>query len=99
MLRNLILPVIEFVFALFNSARATNDTDRVGGGVISVSVVDEARIYKCIPFAAPPMGELRLKAHQPVAAWNGVRKCDDFRPDCPQAPHPQSSLYYSAPHN
>jgi hypothetical protein len=43
MLRNLILPVIAFVFALFGSAGATNDTVRVEGGLISVSVVDEVR--------------------------------------------------------
>jgi hypothetical protein len=98
MLRDLILPVIAFVFALFGSAGATNDTVRVEGGLISVSVVDEVRIHKGIPFAAPPMSELRWKAPQPVAAWEGVRKCDDFGPDCPQEPYPQSSLYYSAPH-
>jgi hypothetical protein len=94
MLRNLILPVIALVFALFGSAGATNDTVRVEGGLISVSAVDEARIYRGVPFAAPPTGELRREAPQPVAAWEGVRKCDDFGPDCPQAPYPQSSLYF-----
>jgi carboxylesterase type B len=97
MLRSLILPVIAVVFALFGSAGVTNDAVRVFGGLISFSVVDGARIYKSIPFAATPVSELRRKAPQPVSAWDGVRKCDDFGPDCPQAPYPQSSLHYSAP--
>ncbi|HEX5085945.1 MAG TPA: carboxylesterase family protein [Blastocatellia bacterium] len=98
MLRNLILLVIAIVFALFGSAGATNDAVRVLGGPISVSVVDGVRIFKGIPFASTPVGEMRWKATQFVGAWDGVRKCDDFGPDCPQAPYPQSSLYYSAPH-
>src|SRR6185436_7733160 len=36
------------------------------------------RIYKSIPFAAPPVGELRWKAPQPVQPWSGVKKCDSF---------------------
>ena len=103
MLRKLILRVIAIVFALTGPAGATpagatNDTVRVEGGLISVSVVDDVRIYKGRPFAAPPVCELRWKSPQPVTAWDGVCKCDDFRPNCPQAPYSQSSLYYSAPH-
>jgi carboxylesterase type B len=98
MLRSLIIPVIALVFALFGAAGATNDTVRVEGGLISVSVVDEVRIYQGPPFAARPMGEPRWKAPLPVAAWEGDRKCDDFGSGRPQAPYSQSSLHYSAPH-
>src|SRR4030095_9660201 len=97
MLRNLILLAIGLVFAFSGLALSANDTVRVEGGLISGSVVDGVRSYKGIPFAAPPVGELRWKAPQPVAAWEGVRECNDFGPDCPQAPYPQSSLYYSQP--
>ena len=34
--------------------------------------------YKGIPFAAPPVGDLRWKAPQPVAHWDGVKKCNAF---------------------
>src|SRR5262249_29454974 len=97
MLRNLILLAVGLVFAFSGLALSANDTVRVDGGLISGSVVDGVRSYKGIPFAAPPVGELRWKVPQPVAAWEGVRECNDFGSDCPQAPYPQSSVYYSAP--
>jgi para-nitrobenzyl esterase len=36
------------------------------------------RIFKGIPFAAPPIGNLRWKAPQPPLAWKGVKKCMTF---------------------
>lgn len=35
-------------------------------------------IFKGIPFAAPPVGDLRWKAPQPVKVWSGVLKCTEF---------------------
>ena len=37
-------------------------------------------VFKGIPYAAPPVGDLRWKAPQPPASWEGVRKCDEFGP-------------------
>ena len=37
-----------------------------------------------IPFAAPPVGELRWKAPEPPAPWQGVRQADKFGPACMQ---------------
>ncbi|MGE5108663.1 MAG: carboxylesterase/lipase family protein [Sphingobacteriales bacterium] len=36
--------------------------------------------FKGIPFAAPPVGELRWKEPQPVKNWEGIRKADKFGP-------------------
>lgn len=41
--------------------------------------------YKGIPFAAPPVGDLRWKAPQPAKHWDGVRRCDSFSPSPMQA--------------
>ena len=41
--------------------------------------------WKGIPFAAPPKGELRWKAPQPVAPWQGVREAKDYGNKCLQA--------------
>jgi hypothetical protein len=42
----------------------------------------DVRSFKAIPFAAPPVGDLRWKPPQPVKDWTGVRKADQFGPRC-----------------
>jgi para-nitrobenzyl esterase len=51
-------------------------------GIIEGTWEPEAGLhsFKGIPFAAPPVGELRWKPPQPVANWSGVRKADQFGP-------------------
>src|SRR5215467_11333870 len=45
----------------------------------------DMRIYKGIPFAAPPVGDLRWRAPKPVAHWESVRQADKFGPTCMQS--------------
>lgn len=63
----------------------------VEGGMVNGVVQDNVTIYKGIPFAAPPTGDLRWKAPQPVIPWQGVLAADKFGPACPQAPFPNTS--------
>jgi len=42
------------------------------------------RIYKGIPYAAPPVGDLRWAPPQPPAHWQGIRKATEFGNRCPQ---------------
>ena len=37
-----------------------------------------------IPYAAPPVRDLRWRPPQPTAAWNGIRAADEFGRDCVQ---------------
>jgi para-nitrobenzyl esterase len=45
---------------------------------------DGVRVFRGVPFGAPPIGPLRWKAPQPVAHWDGIRKSDQFGPVCVQ---------------
>lgn len=44
-------------------------------------------VFRGIPFAAPPVGELRWREPQPVRSWSGVRVATKFRPSCMQRVH------------
>ena len=58
-------------------------------GLVSGTVVgdagEEVRSYKGIPFAAPPVGDLRWRPPQPVEPWDGVLQCTEFAPIAPQS--------------
>jgi para-nitrobenzyl esterase len=41
-------------------------------------------VFRGIPYAAPPVGELRWKAPQDPKPWSGVRQADEFGDRCPQ---------------
>lgn len=44
------------------------------------------KIFLGVPFAAPPVGDLRWKAPQPPVKWEGVRECSTPPPSAMQAP-------------
>ena len=56
----------------------------VEGGKVEGVVENNITVFKGIPFAKPPVGNLRWKAPQPVKKWEGVLKADKFAPACPQ---------------
>jgi para-nitrobenzyl esterase len=60
---------------------------KIDSGALRGQILGENKdihAYKGIPFAAPPVGELRWKPPQPVAAWQSVRDCFEFGAACPQ---------------
>lgn len=50
-------------------------------------------IFKGIPYAKPPVGELRWKAPKPPEKWNGVRLCDSFSDACIQPLREHGNFY------
>ncbi|MDI2125578.1 carboxylesterase/lipase family protein [Yinghuangia seranimata] len=58
-------------------------TDR---GAVHGSVGDGYRVFSGIPYAAPPVGDLRWRPPQPAARWNGVRDATKAGDPCPQYP-------------
>ncbi|PXW97640.1 carboxylesterase type B [Sphaerotilus hippei] len=69
---------------------AARDTVTVASGAIAAAAESQfgLRVFKAIPFAAPPVGALRWKAPQPVATWSGVRRSDAFSAACHQGNRP-----------
>ena len=65
---------------------AISDPMRTDAGLIAAASnsPDGVRVFRGIPFGAPPVGPLRWKVPQPVAHWDGVRKADAFGPVCVQ---------------
>jgi hypothetical protein len=66
-------------------AFAQIQTAKVTGGEVQGVVAGGVSIFNGIPFAAPPVGDLRWKAPAPVQAWTGIKKADAFGPACMQA--------------
>src|SRR5215831_5321523 len=50
----------------------------------------DMRVFKGIPYAAPPVGPLRWHPPQDVQKWEGVRKADQFGSRCMQPSGPAS---------
>src|SRR3569833_1444379 len=70
------------LLAFFPFKKLALDTIKVEGGTISgtANAGGDVHIFKGIPFAAPPVGNLRWKEPQPVIPWSGIKKCDAFAP-------------------
>jgi para-nitrobenzyl esterase len=47
-------------------------------GLVEGTIEDGVAVFKGIPFAEPPVGELRWKAPQPMKPWTGVKQCKIF---------------------
>ena len=79
----IILLLITLPIEAFTDEKKTNII-QIDSGPISGKVEEGMRIFLGIPYAAPPVGELRWKPPQEVASWSQVRNSTDFGPSCPQ---------------
>lgn len=59
-------------------------------GIVQGTIEDSLRVFKGIPFAAPPVGDLRWKAPQPAEKWEGVKMTTEFAPAAMQGGNPPS---------
>lgn len=83
------------MLSLVPSLVAASDIVRLDSGLVSsaLRLPDGVRIFKGIPFAAPPVGNLRWRSPQPPAHWSGVRKADKFGPECMQPYYSMSTPF------
>ena len=86
--------VVALAFAGCKPANPVLDIE--GGKIQGVETsVKGVYVYKGIPFAAPPVGDLRWKEPQPVIPWEGVKVADTFGPGAVQAKHDSSNPWTS----
>lgn len=79
-----IIVLIALTFALYaKDAAKVHIADGTLEGVVSPD--GQVIAFKGIPYAAPPVGDLRWKPPQPVTPWTGVRSAADYGARCMQA--------------
>jgi para-nitrobenzyl esterase len=79
----LLFGIACFVAATQLTPAALPQTVKIDSGSISGTTAPSGiHIFKGIPFAAPPVGNLRWRAPEPAAHWDGVRKAEEFAPRC-----------------
>jgi para-nitrobenzyl esterase len=54
---------------------------KIESGLVQGTSENGVTVYRGIPFAAPPVGDLRWREPRPPAPWKGVRKVDKFSPN------------------
>ena len=79
------------------NAAGSSDQVKVDAGVLQGAVDNGVLSFKGIPFAAPPVGDLRWKPPQPVAPWTGVRPATAYGSDCMQLPFPGDAAPLGTP--
>ena len=74
------------VFMVVGSCSGQEEQDVIllDSGPIRGKAVGEVRAFLGIPYAAPPLGELRWKPPARPAPWAMVKECQAFGPACPQ---------------
>jgi para-nitrobenzyl esterase len=82
------LTTLAFITAALGSVSGlhaqTPKPVRTQSGLVQGIAEDGATVYKGIPFATLPLGDLRWRPPQPPVAWTGVRAADKFAPACIQ---------------
>jgi para-nitrobenzyl esterase len=74
----------------------TADRIKTANGVLESTAApkDVVRTFKGIPFAQPPVGDLRWREPQPVKSRSGTRNADQFGPRCMQRTSPGADYWF-----
>jgi para-nitrobenzyl esterase len=81
----LILPALA---CAQDKAADAERTVKIDSGVLQGTVTGGVLSFKGVPYAAAPVGNLRWRAPQPLAPWNGTRPAANYARDCVQKPLP-----------
>ena len=82
-------------FLLLAACTAKLPVVKVEGGLLQGVPSEDPSVivFKGIPYAAPPVGELRLQPPQDVIPWEGVRECSAFSAIAPQPGNAPGTFY------
>lgn len=78
------IALILFVCCAPVQAENSSGFARIDSGAVQGVVEDGVEIFRGIPYAQPPVGELRWRPPQPAIPWDGVRDVSTFGHACPQ---------------
>lgn len=78
-MKKLFIPLALALFTM--TAGAQEPQVKTAAGVLEGTYESGIKVFRGVPFAQPPVGELRWKAPQPVKPWTGVRAAKDFGPN------------------
>ena len=94
-MKNLKLVVFITILLILSGCKEKNPILTIRGGEIQgvETATPGVILYKGIPYAAPPTGELRWREPQPVLPWDGIRVCDMFGAAAPQKLTDPGSFY------
>jgi len=88
----MLLALVLILFASCSAALAESAPPRVtlASGVLVGKGLEQDGValhsFQGVPYAAPPVGERRWRAPEPVEAWEGLREAQQFGPRCIQRP-------------
>jgi len=91
--KNSILFASAALLLLTSCSPEIGDAVTIDSGLISGTMDGDVRVFKGIPYAAPPVGDQRWRPPQRVEPWEGVRDCTDFGYSCLYVPYPPDSLW------
>jgi para-nitrobenzyl esterase len=80
--------LLAFATLAAGSALAASSVVRIDAGKLQGVTSQGVTSFKGIPYAAPPVGDLRWRPPQPVTRWPGVRQAAEYGADCMQLPFP-----------
>lgn len=66
------------------TSKLSDTVDIDAGAVHGMAASDGVRVFKGLPFGAPPVGDLRWRPPQPVEPWDGVRDATAYHDVCIQ---------------
>ena len=73
--------ILSLATLLLSMSMMAQTQVKTAEGILEGKDLSGITIFKGVPFAAPPVGNLRWKAPQPVQKWEGVRKATEYGPN------------------